>query len=374
MMSLLMSLLMGLEETQVAPAVEVLAGEPVVNYRIEGSEHTVQGYTGYCSQKNILTVTYLTASGRAGSADVFVKRINWAGPSEAGHYEYLSEWGAPVTHLYGAVLDAQGHEVLFLEHLPRIGVDGEDTSQLREFVRALACFNATPITTEYAQRLPRHAPAEYLTGGGAVRAVTRVLDHAERGELGGEIASLSRRARPRLPDLSRFAHNLGEHISGMASGLLHEDYASQNVGWREDGTLAIFDLHKTCLGPRFVDAARVLGAPDDAVSYGGEPKPPALPRTEAARLYLTEWARRQGQAVGGDTSPSVPFDAFFAEVDSLWAAGLFSLGWHTDRALDGRVDWTDDVEEGQRVYSGWLHGKLDQLLLALERYEAGGAL
>ena len=67
--------------------------------------------------------------------------------------------------------------------------------------------------------------------------------------------------------------------------------------------------------------------------------------------------------------PAVPLDAFLEETHALWIYKTFSmLWWWFYRALDGRVDWTDNRDEGRRVCQDELHREI----LALLQVAQGG--
>jgi len=84
------------------------------------------------------------------------------------------------------------------------------------------------------------------------------------------------------------------------------------------------------LAPRFYDVARHLGAPDDI-------EPRCLPREELARYYLDQYVRWGGRPIA--------LESFLEDIHLLWMVCKFTmLFFPSHRALDGRVDWTEDRE------------------------------
>jgi hypothetical protein len=47
-----------------------------------------------------------------------------------------------------------------------------------------------------------------------------------------------------------------------------------------------------------------------------------------------------------------------------------TLAWQMARAVDGKVDWTEDTEEGRRVYREWLLESLEGIARDLRAFRA----
>ena len=66
-----------------------------------------------------------------------------------------------------------------------------------------------------------------------------------------------------LSNLSLAAQRLCERVAALPTGLVHQDFLADNLGWRgERMEMVVFDVHKNALGPRFADVAPYLGLPD----------------------------------------------------------------------------------------------------------------
>jgi hypothetical protein len=100
--------------------------------------------------------------------------------------------------------------------------------------------------------------------------------------------------------------------------------------------------------PQFWDVARWVGPAIEVGSSDGVCE-------DVAAFYLSEH-RRWG---GGEIAVS----DFVAQVQVLAvASGLMMLPFAFRRALDGQVDWTDDREEGRRLYRTRLQRILTRLM------------
>ena len=134
----------------------------------------------------------------------------------------------------------------------------------------------------------------------------------------------------------------------MSTGLIHSDIYPENTGWRrETGELLILDLEWIGFGPRFYDAASLLGAPDDQ-------QPHFRRRDKLAQYYMEEYVRWGGEAI--------PLSKFMEENSILWMSRILNMLWFSlARALDGRVDWTDDQEEGRQFFRDGLGKTLEVL-------------
>jgi hypothetical protein len=63
----------------------------------------------------------------------------------------------------------------------------------------------------------------------------------------------------------------------------------------------------------------------------------------------------------------VPLSEFLEETRLLGLAdALMMLSFDTGRALDGKVDWTEDRDEGRRVFREEVHRQVSILLHAIQ--------
>jgi hypothetical protein len=248
--------------------------------------------------------------------------------------------------------------MLFLEYLEPIGdVQAsrkflDDLDQFRQLLAVTARFNAIQPSGEYAAGLPRRNVGKGLTD--ACATLERIWEHACEGDLGDALRQLCSGSQERLPQLQTFATGLIEPIAQMGIGLIHSDIYPENTGWRQGtGELLILDLEWIGFGPRFYDAASLLGAPDDLQSHWRR-------REELAQYYLDQYVRWGGAAVS--------LDQFMDEIPILWIAQTLNIMWFgLRRALDGCVDWTEDREEGRRFSRDGLYEELSILLHEVSR-------
>jgi hypothetical protein len=344
-----------LTKAQLQPIVDSIANQPVASFHIT-VQHQVQGFSGYSADKVIPTFTYTTESGHRGKTTVFVKRFRRTGPAEAHHYVHLQEHSAPIPRMYGIMTDPDGRELLFLEHLDPIGdvQDSErffdDIHNFRHCLEATAHFNAIKPDGEYAAQLPRKDVRKGLRD--ACITLEHLWEHACKGDLGEALEHLCLDSLTKLPQLQGFAIGLIEPIVKMDTGLIHGDVYPENTGWRRDtDELLILDLEWIGFGPRFWDAAMLLGAPEEMQHQHQR-------RDELAQYYLEQYAHWGGEA------PSLK--QFAEETSTLWIAQRLSMMWFgLRRALDGDADWTDDREEARQFFRDGLHKELTSILRIL---------
>jgi len=330
----------------------IVDGDIVVSFDV-AIQHQVQGFCGYSAEKVIPTFTYTTQSGRTGSTTVFVKRFHRTGTAEAHHYEHLQKHNAPIPRMYGFLIDQEQREILFLEYLEPIGdlhasqIFLNDLENFRQCLTATAHFNAVKPSGDYASQLPLKNVAGVLAD--AAITLENVWKHACKGDLGDALKRLCLDSQDKLRRLQALISHLAKPISWMETGLIHSDIYPENTGWRrETGELLIIDLEWIGIGPRFFDAAGLLGAPDPA-------QPHCQMRDELAQYYLKQYTQRGGA--------SVSLDQFREEISVLWIAQRLNIMWFGLRhALDGQVDWTEDREEGRRFFRDHLHKTLSILL------------
>lgn len=307
----------------------------------------LQTSIGYGAAKAVPTVEYTDADGNRHSLVVFVKWQGEEGYCEGVHYEHLARLGAPVPKLYGA-RQVDGREMLFLEHLDC----AEEPAVDEELVAGTARLNAVVPDAAYAARLSERGFVRELAEAG--QTVGRIHAHALDGSLGGSLQDFCR-GLPELPErLSRLADEYATEVSAMDTGLIHTDLYPENCGRRVDGgELVIFDLVFTSVGPRFYDIARWVGTSAGKNNANGK-------NLRFARAWLDAYSR------AGGTAPAL--DQFFGECGVLKAVSMFVMLWFKlARSLDGRVDWTRDIDEGREVIRGKLQRDLAMLLEYTER-------
>jgi hypothetical protein len=172
------------------------------------------------------------------------------GLHEAEAYRALGCAGAPVAQLYAWFSAPDGREVLLLEHLPRIGI-GRGEHEFGLFVDTLARFNATA------------APGLTVVGS---RWLMRWLEWAqvawERARSGawGEPMRLAAGGLDgSWPALRVLAGDVQSELEGLPLETTHQDPNLENCGWRDDGSLVLFDLSSAGRYPAGADLGLVLG-------------------------------------------------------------------------------------------------------------------
>ena len=339
-----------LTKSQLKPIIDNIVSDKTVESFDVSIKHQVQGYYGYQAEKVIPTFTYTTTTGHTGKVTVFVKWFYREGPAEAHNYAYLTKHQAPIPRMYGTLTNREQREMLFLEYLDPI-TDSErflnDFEQFHQFLALAACFNAIQPSREYAAQLPHHDIDRSLTE--AVSVLNSIWDYGCKGELGNALKKFCSGREDRLSRLQTLAKRLIEPVTQMETGLAHTDFYPENTGWRrETEELLMLDLEFVGFAPRFYDAAGWIGAPDDIQHR-------CRPREELAQYYMKQYTRWGGCPV--------PLEQFLEDTRILWMASeLRMLGWRLGRALDGRVDWTEDRDEGRRVLREGLHEDLSILL------------
>lgn len=306
----------GLTKTQLLPILKAAVGAPLADFTVQ-ARPAIQNDSG--GDKCLLTFLYTTQAGIPGEVTLFAKRCVWESKSEAVHYRYLAARDVPTARLFGALHDAGGEEVIFLECLPEVGFRDQREAEWRSLLSLLARINACAVTSEYAPHLHPFAQIGQMGGGMWIIGLdANPMDEQIEGDLqGGGVRREDRTA------LHESARTLFAQVAAQPRGLLHQDFTPNNVGWRGPrAEMVVFDLHKNALGPRFADVAPYLASPDwsngsaflDKVGSG------LISRREAlSHHYLDEYARFGG--------PRVSLEVFREETAALFWMHKVSALW-----------------------------------------------
>jgi len=352
----------GLTKSQLQPILDNIANEPVTSFDVS-VKHQVQGFYGTRGEKVIPTFTYTTQTGRTGNTTVFVKRqyANYPGHSEAHHYVYLGQHQAPVPRMYGALIDSDQREILFLEYLDEITNEDQflnDDDKFRQFLSVMARFNAIQPSQEYVVRLhkdmaqrpgpPGLSLVQRMTA--AVSALSDILAHARKGELGNALEKLCSDNEGKFSRLQMHAKRLIKLVAQMETGLCHNDFHPYQTAWRQKtGELLMFDLEYVGLGVRFYDITPWLGELDDMQ--------PQLSRDELAQYYLEQYVHWHGCPVS--MAQFLEETCIIRMAFEVWKL----IWWRERRPLRG------GSEEECRKNRDRLHRQLSTLLHQVSREE-----
>lgn len=314
---------MALTESQLLLIGEAIHGAPVRRCIIEGS---VPLERGGCGDKAVGDLILTTANGHEISIPVFIKKFSWKGKSEAAHYRQLARSAVPIPHQYGALLHPDGDEILFMERLNQIGFDHRNEAEWRQMLTLLARLNACEVTPDYLPHL--HA----FEQGGRIDHwwITGFNTFPPTSE---EIATNLRVcgvAESDLSDLSRAARRLYERVAALPVGLVHQDFLSDNLGWRGGrAEMVVFDVHKNTIGPRFADVAAFLGLPDWSSTASFLDESPS--RREA---LIDHYLQAYADFGGG----SVSLETFLEEATlQFWAHKVAILWWMAEQKDTERI-------------------------------------
>jgi hypothetical protein len=314
-----------LTDAQLRPIVEAATGERVAAFDISVEHQVSAEYYGFAADKLIPTFRYVTPDGRRGRVTVFAKHSHNPDSAEPEHYRFLGQHDVPLPRLYGVLRSPKDRPVLFLEYLDMSELSrGAFTPNVRfEFLSLIARFNAVRPSPEYAvwlgQRRQREREEDTSLGG----IVDMVWERAGEGGLGEELQRFCSEDTDRRERLRALAERVTAEAVDMELGLVSGDLSFENTGRRQSGERVMFDVEGIGLGPRFTDAAGLLGRPDSHW-----PPAPYPSREVLVEHYLHEYARWGGDA------PRV--DQFAAETRVLWLRGeigslRFGAGWgHAD--------------------------------------------
>ena len=309
-----------LDESQILPLLESVLGSPLVGFTVPLPDTE----NPYGSDKQLIDFRCLLPNGEAAKKTVFVKKCVWKSKSESVHYRYLTAKGVPTPRLYGAVQNAAGVEVVFLEPLTSTGFQEQDETEWREMLSLLARFNACPIMPQYNLHLHPYEQVGQIDENFWVTGLNaRPSD--EEIEIGLRASGVSESEMPRLTQAAR---RVFAEVEAQPRGLLHQDFLPDNLGWRgAREEIVVFDLHKNSLGSRFADVSPYLGVPDwsGRQAFLDHSEHGTCTRREAlTQHYLAEYARFGGAQVS--------IEVFRAETAALfWAHKVSVLPWLAER-------------------------------------------
>jgi hypothetical protein len=280
------------------------------------------------ADKQVCTFRCLVQDGIERETTLFLKHCAWDGHPEGVHYRHFANHGVPTPQFYGAIPSQQGHEVLFLEYLLRVRFFATAVEEWRSMLSLMAKMNACPITPEYETHLHQPEQIGSIDGGLWISGLS-----AYRGD--DEIAADLQAAgagSAELPALLEAAWKLFEDVAAQPTGLIHQDFMGDNLGWRGE-ELVVLDLQKMARGPRFVDLAPYLGEPDWSDHGAFLDEEAGGQRQSLIQHYLGEFARYGG--------PAVSLATCRAEMAALSRVHKISvLGWLVE---EGRQKWADRV-------------------------------
>jgi len=258
----------GLAESQLRSVVENVVGETVTELSVALEEQLAKELQGGFGDYMIPAISYRCSGGASGSVVLFAKRQKRIETHECPHYTHLCRHGAPVPRLFGCLQDAEGREVLFLEHLVPFN-DNEadhlaDPERFRQFLAASARFKAVPLSEGYRGNLEDWDMERTLIPATWKPSVTNIWAAALRGELGPELGRLCADNEDQQQPLRKLADVAADRIRHLPQGINHGDHRLGNAGWRRTtGAMVFYDLG-VFLGPRFDDVANYLGGSANA--------------------------------------------------------------------------------------------------------------
>jgi len=339
----------GLTKGELWPIVEEAAGEEIASFEIDAnnSQAVVRGAG---KQVQAPTFAYVTKDGRPGQVTVFVKRSPHGpdGPSEKTQYHFLQAHQAPIPRLYGVVVDSEGKDILFIEHVDKSqeALSHRSMERRREFFGLMARFHAITPSPEYRAWLEQASwalPQELLKIEGLIE---RTWKCARKGELGRSMKEFCSSRDSGMRQLQSLAKHVTDRCLSMPQGLIHTDILStENVGRRHSGELVVLDVEWVRLGPRCYDAGKWLGRP-------AQRWPAGIAQAQLTQHFLDEYAR------WGGTSPSL--DEFLDDLRVMGLAeNLRDLNWYWDNGF--RMVDPADEERRSNLYDS-MYGSLTMLL------------
>jgi hypothetical protein len=337
-------LLNALDVSKTSLALEPYFGVPIERVVIEESRPLL-GPPGMAGDKVICKVTVHPQSGVVADIECCIKRMKH-GLREANVYHALLQRKFPVAELYGYYLDQQDREVLFLEYLPRIGISYDSEDEISAWISLLAGFNATPEKVVDQIGLDDRKWGQWLIDD-RVEEFGALLACAARSELGEELEEFCRSKEKEIRSLKSFARTIHRSISDMPKALINEELYP---AWRGDGTLVGIDMHLTAWAPRCVNLMNHLGEPQLTTNSGQ-----CLPDRE-------RWAAVYSTALSEAGGPDLQPRQVVREAHLLWVAFAFQLTWGLQVAIDGNINWPDDLEHNKQRMRGWMLAQLEYIV------------
>ena len=309
---------------------------------------SILGSKGYNALKCVISAEYRTAR-CVGWVDLLLKWSATHGESDL--YPILMAQRAPVPRLEGivrldAVPEGASNEVMVLEFLPHIGHEEADLPAL---ATSLGRFNA--MRPELFPKLPDGGPRQYAAQW--ITLWSAIQRHAQAGELGEAIGELCRREQSHWDRFESFVASALDAADGLSRGVIHRDVSIQNTGWRQDRReLLLFDVPQMAAGPIAQDAIALF--------------PEELPFDRAIADRYLAGLRERG---GPELSPA----ELRREVDTVRPLNRIGFyAWSVWKSVTGEVDWTDDVEEGRRIYRRGLLQNLERTLRDIKAERRSG--
>lgn len=309
-------------KTQLLPIVCGIASKKVDDFLIRFDQQKTS-LNGIVGEYLIPTITCETGSGDSLEFTLFVRRRKRAseGRLQAHHYAFLSKNGVPVPRLYEALLDSQGREVLFLEHLDEFATSNdafyEDADTFIEYLELMAKFNSVKPTVEYAADVGRDMADRDFTMNWktwlpwSIYVLDHIEKYAEEHLLGEQIMRFYQSNQAEIKTLKRIALELIHTVPNLPVGLVHGDFLPGNTGWRKKPReLVVFDFEDILFDTRFYDIAFVLGGWDIEGKHSAT-------QHDLAEIYLKTYFQCGGS--------NLRIGDFIREMTMVWYAAKLNL-------------------------------------------------
>ncbi|MEI6131377.1 MAG: hypothetical protein WCQ41_00950 [Bacillota bacterium] len=308
-------------------------------------KNDLEGYKGYCGEKLVINVRYELLDGSTGEVRIFVKKLHWDTIQESIHFKTCERLNLPTPKLYGCVKTPDGQEVLFMECLKNTCVDKNNRGEFLKWLQLMAQINASDVPVLYLENAWKDNSLDDIKGLQLV--LEKIWRYGLNGEIGESIGRIC--SEHSLDSLMRFVQTVVQRCECYPKSLIHGEPASQNYGYGDDKIkLMFFDLHKFRVSYRFSDICSELlmlkDSPNTCISF-----------EEAASFYIEEYYKK--------SRIKLELSEFIEELE--WVESDFilrKLFWFIDRSIDGKVDWTDDIIEGQKANREWLYDDLNRLI------------
>jgi len=340
-------LLNELDASKTRLALEPYFGVPIEHVVVEESQ-SLSGNPGLAGDKAICKITAHSQSKAVGGVECCIKRMKY-GLREARVYQALHQRQFPLSELYGYYLDEQDNEVLFLEYLPQIGISYDSDDEISDWLSLIAKFNATPAHVVDGIDSNDRKWGEWLVDGQIEREFDDLVACAARSEIGEELWEFCRTREKEIHSLKRLARTLHEVISDMPKALTNEELCP---AWRGDDTLVAIDMHSTAWTPRCVNMVGYLGEPESRSIWG------------RALSDRRKWAAVYTAALSEAGGPKLQPEQVLEEAHLLWMAHTFQLTWGLQVAIDGKINWSDDLQQNKETMRSKMLAQLEGLVEA----------